>query len=247
MAQQIRPEDFDACLFDLDGVVTKTAAVHAKAWKRMFDEFLKARAEHDATDFVPFDIGSDYPEYVDGKPRYDGVRDFLKSRGIELPQGSPDDPPTAESICGLGNRKNTAFKAALKEEGVETYDGSLALIRHLRDVGIKTALVSSSANAKIILESCGITDLFDTIVDGHAVEDEGLAGKPAPDTYLRAAELLDTPPARAVVFEDAISGVQSGHAGHFGLVVGVDRVDHADELRVNGADVVSDDLAELIS
>ena len=222
------PTGVRACLFDLDGVLTQTAKVHAAAWKQMFDEYLRERAKQTGEDFVPFDAGADYDTYVDGKPRYDGVRSFLESRAIELPQGSPSDPPEAETVDGLGNRKNEL------------------VLKLIREQGLKTAIVSSSANCKEVIEAAGIEDLFDARVDGNAVEREHLKGKPAPDTYLHAAEELHVDAGQAAVFEDALAGVESGRAGHFGYVVGVNRADQADALRDHGADVVVDDLAELL-
>jgi beta-phosphoglucomutase family hydrolase len=240
------PEAITALLFDLDGVLTKTAAVHDKAWKQMFDAFLKQRAEANREDFKPFDSGSDYNEYVDGKPRYDGVRSFLESRGIELPEGDHDDPPDAETVCGLGNRKNKLVLELIERDGVEPYEGSVAFVKAARAAGLRRAVVSASANCKDVLEAAGIADLFEARIDGITTEEKHLKGKPAPDTYLAGAEALGVEPAAACVFEDAISGVEAGHAGHFGHVVGVDRVNHAAALREHGADVVVDDLGELI-
>ncbi len=230
----------------MDGVVTQTAKVHDKAWKHMFDDFLKARAEAGGTELVPFDATADYNTYVDGKPRYDGVRSFLASRNITLPEGNHDDPSSAETVCGLGNRKNEYFIDLMHKDGVEPYADAVALAKNVRSQGLKTALVSSSANAAEILEAAGASGLFDARVDGHAVEDQGLAGKPAPDTYLYAAKLVGAAPDRSVVLEDAVSGVEAGRAGKFGLVVGVDRIGHADELKTNGADVATSDLTTLI-
>jgi beta-phosphoglucomutase family hydrolase len=241
------PDGVQACLFDMDGVVTKTAVVHAAAWKAMFDEFLKARAQADGTPFVPFDSHSDYDRYVDGKPRMDGIRSFLQSRGIELPEGQPDDPPGAQTLYGLGNRKNVLFLQKLETDGVQVYDGTITYIKTIRAGGIGTAIVSSSANTVQVLDSAKIADLFDVRVDGVVAKERGLAGKPAPDTFLAAAEALGVPAAHAVVFEDAQSGVQAGHAGHFALVVGVDRVGQAQELKEHGADVVVQDVAELLT
>jgi beta-phosphoglucomutase family hydrolase len=244
-----RPIDrtrFDALLFDLDGVLTKTAAVHARAWTQTFDEFLTRWSTDHDTAFVPFDPADDYTIYVDGKPRYDGVQSFLASRGINLPWGTPDDPPGDDTICAVGNRKNDLVLALIRSEGVEAYDDGVALLVRARAQGFKTAVVSSSKNCLEVITAVGIADDFDVRLDGHAVEEGGLAGKPAPDTYLAAATELGVDPARAVVLEDAVAGVQAGRAGHFGLVVGVDRKDDADELRANGADVTSDDLASLL-
>ncbi|HEX4307527.1 MAG TPA: beta-phosphoglucomutase family hydrolase [Solirubrobacterales bacterium] len=241
------PAAITALLFDLDGVLTKTAAVHDKAWKQAFDDFLKARAEGKGEDFVPFDPGADYNEYVDGKPRYDGVRSFLASRGIELPEGDPDDPPDAETVCGLGNRKNELVLKLIEEDGVEPYEGSVRFVEAARAAGLRRAVVSSSANCQDVLRAAGIEDLFEARIDGKVADEQHLKGKPAPDTYLAGAAALGVEPAAACVFEDAVSGVEAGAAGHFGHVVGVDRVHHADALRAHGADVVVTDLAELIA
>lgn len=240
------PPAITACLFDLDGVLTKTAVVHAHAWKQMFDEFLKKRAEATGEELREFDIASDYNEYVDGKPRYDGVRDFLASRGIELAEGEEDDPPEAETVCGLGNRKNDLVLELIERDGVEAYEGSVRFARLAGEAGLHRAVVSSSANTKSVLKVVGIEDLFETVVDGVVTEEKHLKGKPAPDTYLAGAEAVGVEPSAAAVFEDAVSGVEAGHAGNFGHVVGVDRVNHAEALRQHGADVVVKDLAELI-
>jgi beta-phosphoglucomutase family hydrolase len=237
------PDGIRACLFDLDGVLTQTAKVHAAAWKEMFDAYLKTRA---GEAFVPFDPRHDYDEYVDGKPRYDGVRSFLASRGIELPEGQPSDPPDAETICGLGNRKNEIVRAMILEQGVEPYEGSVRYVRAARDAGLQRAVVSSSANCRDVLVAAGIDDLFDVRVDGNVAGREHLKGKPAPDTFLYAAHALDASAREAAVFEDALAGVAAGRAGAFGFVVGVDRVGQADALREHGADVVVGDLAELL-
>ncbi len=243
---KITPDRFDAVLFDLDGVLTKTAAVHARAWEQMFDEFLQERARREHERYEPFRQPDDYVAYLDGEPRYDGVRHFLASRHISLPEGSPDDPPTASTVCGLGNRKDELVQKVLATKGVEVYEGSVELLKAVRAAGIKTAVVSSSKNCKNVIEAAGIADQFDTRVDGYAVEEGGMAGKPAPDTYLAAAKELGAEPARAVVLEDALAGVESGRNGHFGLVVGVDRANQADALRAHGADIVVTDLATLI-
>ncbi|MBS1842885.1 MAG: beta-phosphoglucomutase family hydrolase [Actinobacteria bacterium] len=240
------PDSITALLFDLDGVLTKTAVVHDKAWKQTFDGFLAMRADESGEGFDEFDPDSDYNEYVDGKPRYDGVRSFLESRGIELPEGDPDDPPDAETVCGLGNRKNELVLRLIKEEGVEPYEGSVHFVEAARAAGLRRAVVSSSANCKDVLEAAGIDGLFEARIDGIVADEKRLKGKPAPDTYLAGAEVLGVEPAAACVFEDAVSGVEAGAAGHFGHVVGVDRVHHADALRAHGADVVVEDLAELI-
>lgn len=232
--------NYDAALFDLDGVLTTTAAVHMQAWSDMFNAFLEGRDGQD-----PY-TERDYFAYVDGKPRYDGVRSFLGSRGIELPDGDPSDSPDEETVCGLGNRKNDAFNAVLERDGVAPYPGSLRLLDALRDQGVVMAVVSSSANAPAVLEAAGIRDRFPVVVDGAVAKAEGLPGKPAPDTFLAAADKLGVTKDRAVVLEDAESGVAAGRAGDFGLVVGVDRGAGADVLRERGADVVVDDLDELL-
>jgi beta-phosphoglucomutase family hydrolase len=240
------PDGIQACLFDLDGVLTQTAKVHAAAWKEMFDGYLRERAERTGEAFVPFDARADYEEFVDGKPRYDGVRSFLASRGISLPDGTPDDDPRSETIDGLGNRKNDLVLELIERDGVEVYDGSVRYVRAARDAGLRRAVVSSSANCRDVLESAGILDLFDEIVDGVVATREGLKGKPAPDTFLAGARRVGVEPAAAAVFEDAVAGVEAGRAGGFGCVVGVDRVGHADALREHGAVVVVRDLAELL-
>ena len=240
------PDGVKACLFDMDGVVTQTAVVHAAAWTEMFDEFLRTRASQTGTEFVPFDSHADYDAYVDGKPRLEGTRSFLASRGIDLPEGTPDDPAGALTIYGLSNRKNDLVLAKLAAGGVQVYEGSITYIRAVRDKGISTAIVSSSANTQQVLDSAGIAGLFDARVDGLVAKERGLRGKPAPDTFLAAAEDLKVPPSQAAVFEDALAGVQAGRAGHFALVVGVDRVGQAAELKEHGADVVVQDLAELL-
>lgn len=238
--------NFDAVLFDLDGVLTATAKVHAACWKKTFDDYLKQRAAKTNEPFQPFDIDKDYTLYVDGKPRYDGVKSFLESRGIHLPYGDPSDPPDRETICGLGNLKENMVLEAFKTGGVEVYQGSVAWVRQLHQAGIKTAVVSSSKNCAAVLQAGGIANLFDVRVDGRVVEDEKLPGKPAPDTFLKAAELLGVTPQRAVVVEDALSGVQAGRNGSFGLVIGVDRKGDAEALYKNGADLVVADLSEMV-
>ncbi|MGP4024963.1 HAD family hydrolase [Actinomadura sp. 3N407] len=242
------PDESAACLFDLDGVLTRTAAVHAAAWKEMFDGYLRARAERSGEPFTEFDPVKDYGRYVDGKKREDGTRSFLESRGIELPEGVPDDPPETESIRGLGNRKNALVLRFIEEKGVETFDGSIAYVRAARAAGLKTAVVSSSANTVQVLRTVGITDLFDARVDGVTAAERNLPGKPAPDMFLAGARELGVPAARAVVFEDALAGVQAGRAGGFAYVVGVNRVDgaHAEALAGHGADIVVSDLSELL-
>ncbi len=240
------PEQVRACLFDLDGVLTDTASVHRRAWKKMFDAYLSARAESTGERFVPFDIDADYERYVDGKKREDGVRSFLDSRGIDLPQGDPDDDADTETVHGLGNRKNELFNQTLRSDGVEVFDGSRRYLKAVVDAGLAVAVVSSSANTREVLEITGLAEYVEVRVDGVTMREEGIAGKPAPDSFLRAAELLDAPADQAAVFEDALAGVAAGRAGNFGVVIGVDRVDHAEELRRNGADVVVTDLAELL-
>jgi beta-phosphoglucomutase family hydrolase len=240
------PDTIEACLFDLDGVLTQTAVVHAAAWKEMFDAFLQERASRTGTPFEPFDPVADYDEYVDGKPRYDGVRSFLGARGIELPEGTPDDPPDAETIHGLGNRKNDLVLTMIRRQGVRVYEGSVRYVRATRAAGLDRAVVTSSANAHEVLVAAGIDDLFDVLIDGLVAVHERLRGKPAPDTFLAAARALGVAPAQAAVFEDALAGVAAGRAGRFGFVVGVDRVGQAAALREHGADRVVADLAELI-
>jgi beta-phosphoglucomutase family hydrolase len=241
------PEKVRACLFDLDGVLTDTASVHTKAWKAMFDAYLRERAERTGEEFVPFDASSDYRQYVDGKKREDGVRSFLESRGIELPEGDPDDPGDAETVNGLGNRKNDMFQKVLHDDGVEVFEGSRRYLEAVSEAGLGIAVVSSSANTRDVLQITGLDRFVQQRVDGVTLREEHIAGKPAPDSYLRGAELLGVGPEAAAVFEDALSGVQAGRAGNFGYVVGVDRVGQADDLRSNGADVVVTDLAELLN
>ncbi len=233
-------EDYDAALFDLDGVLTPTADVHMLAWDKMFSEFLTARGIDE-----PY-TEADYFDYVDGKPRYDGVRSFLMSREIELPEGEPTDDSSTQTVCGLGNRKNDAFSAVLLEDGVKAYPGSVALLDYLATLGVKIAVVSSSKNAPGVLTAAGLRDRFTVVVDGNVAAAQGLLGKPSPETFVSAADQLDTPVARAVVLEDAISGVAAGHSGGFGLVVGVDRGVGADKLTQAGADLVVHDLSELV-
>lgn len=235
---------YQAVLFDLDGVLTATAKVHAAAWKKMFDEFLRSRAQ--GRPLVPFDAESDYRRYVDGRPRYDGVRSFLEARGIELPEGNPQDPPGMDTICALGNLKDQLVNAVLDTEGVEVFPGSAAWVRQLRESGIRTAVVSSSVNCQRVLQAGGIEEQFDVRVDGAVAAELGLPGKPSPEMFLTAARELAVAPERAVVVEDAISGVQAGKAGGFGLVIGVARAGEAEALRQAGADLVVADLAELV-
>ena len=240
------PDAIRACLFDLDGVLTQTAKVHAAAWKEMFDAYLKKRAARTGEAFVPFDPHHDYDKYVDGLPRSDGVRSFLASRGIVLPEGKPDDPPEAETVKGLGNRKNAIVLSMIRERGVEAYEGSVRYVHAVREAGLRCAVVSSSANCHDVLVAAGIDDLFDEVVDGVVAEREHLKGKPAPDTFLFAARALGVSREQAAVFEDALAGVAAGRAGRFGFVVGVDRVGQAEALREHGADIVVRDLAELL-
>ncbi len=247
---EIAAGDFEAVIVDLDGVVTDTAGLHAAAWKQVFDAYLERR---EGPAFRPFEIDEDYRATVDGKPRYEGVRGFLRSRGIDLPDGAPDDSPDAETVCGLGNAKQRLFRRVLGRAGAPVYESSVNLLQRLKAEGIALAVVSSSRNCRAILEAAGIRALFDTLIDGIVAAERDLRGKPEPDTFLAAAELLDCPPARAVVIEDALAGVAAGRRGGFGLVVGVDRTAHrtahgdahGDDLRQAGADLVVADLAEL--
>ena len=240
------PDGVTACLFDLDGVLTDTAAVHNTAWKATFDEFLRARAEASGEAFVPFDPGADYNIYVDGKRREDGVRSFLSSRGITLPEGTPDDPPDAPTVHGVGNRKNELLLQTIDRDGVRVYEGSRRYLQAATEAGLRRAVVSSSANTGQVLEVTGLAQYVEVRVDGVTAREEDLPGKPAPDTFLRAAELLGVEPAQAAVFEDALAGVEAGRAGRFGAVVGVDRVDHAEALAQHGATCVVQDLGELL-
>ncbi|MCB9978872.1 MAG: beta-phosphoglucomutase family hydrolase [Rhodospirillales bacterium] len=237
--------DYDAWLFDMDGVITNTATLHARSWKAMFDAYLKDRASHTGAEFVPFDAEHDYHTYVDGKPRYEGVDCFLRHRGIVLPFGTPEDPIEKETVCGLGNRKNIEVNRELETNGAEVYPTSLALVQALKAKGKKVAIVTSSKNCEIILKAAKIKDLFDAQMDGVIAAARGIPGKPRPDTYLEAARMLGVPADRAVVVEDAISGVQAGRAGEFGHVLGVDRVGNAAALLENGADSVVQDLGEI--
>ncbi|MBV1946868.1 HAD family phosphatase [Streptomyces sp. BV129] len=242
MTQLGLPDTIQACLFDLDGVVTKTAVVHAAAWKETFDAFLR---DHEGPDARPFDEVADYDEYVDGRPRADGVRSFLESRGIRLPEGTPDDPPDAGTVQGLGNRKNELLLEKIRTDGVEAYEGTLRYLAAVRGHGLATAIVSSSANCRDVLRSIGAEDLFDVRIDGVVAAERHLPGKPNPDTFLAAAKELGVPPERAAVFEDALAGMDAGRAGGFGYVVGLDRTGQADALYAHGAHIVVNDLAEL--
>jgi beta-phosphoglucomutase family hydrolase len=240
------PDGITACLFDLDGVLTQTAKVHAAAWKQTFDGYLREHAQKHGEQFKEFDLHADYDEYVDGKPRYDGVRSFLTSRGIDLPEGSHDDPPDKETICGIGNRKNEIVLKLIKRDGVDPYEGSVRFVKAAREAGLRRAVVSSSTNCKDVLIAAGIEDLFEQRIDGNVADEQHLKGKPSPDTFLAGAKALGVDPAQATVFEDALAGVQAGRAGKFGYVVGVDRVGQAQALRDHGADVVVKDLDELL-
>jgi len=237
--------DFDAFLFDLDGVVTRTASVHAAAWKHLFDDYLARRASAECTAFVPFDPVDDYQKYVDGRPREAGVRSFLAARGLSLPPGSPDDGPDAETLNGLGGRKDRYFLQTLARDGVEIYAGAVNFVREARARGVGTAIVSSSRNCAAVLDAAGLARLFDVRVDGVDLRRLGLSGKPAPDMYLEAARRLDTSAARAAIFEDALVGVEAGCAGGFHLVVGIGEGDHAKDLKAHGATIVVRDLSEL--
>ena len=255
------PDDVRACLFDLDGVLTSTAKVHAAAWKEMFDGYLRERSLRAGALFVPFDIGpsdggpsesgpsdggTDYGTYVDGKPRADGTRDFLASRGITLPEGGPHDPPEAETVRGLGLRKNDLVLRLIGDGGVEAYPGSVEYLRRARDAGLARVVVSSSTNCRDVLVAAGLIDLVDGYIDGHVAEQRHVRGKPAPDTFLLGAEMAGVTPAQAAVFEDALAGVEAGRAGGFRPVIGVDRVGHAEALLAHGADFVVGDLRELL-
>ena len=240
------PQETDACLFDLDGVLTETATLHVQAWKTMFDEYLRRRSKGSGEELALFDPVGDYEAYVDGRERYDGVRAFLASRGIELPEGSPDDAGSVESVAGLGNRKNDLYLTLLRERGVEPFPGSLRFVRAVREAGLRTAVVSASRNCRAVLQAVGIEELFDARVDGATLAEKQLAGKPAPDSFLEAARQLRVEPGQAAVFEDAPAGVAAGRAGGFGYVVGVDRRGEAGALLGEGADVVVSDLGELL-
>jgi alpha,alpha-trehalase len=236
---------YAAAILDMDGVITQTATLHAQAWKCTFDAFLQGREGVTGQDYEPFDSDTDYRAYVDGKPRYDGVRSFLQARGIDLPEGDPSDPPERETVCGIGNRKNEVFHDVLSQEGVAVYDDTIEQIHYWKQHGLKVAVISSSRNCTEILQTAGVLELFDTKVDGNDTEHLQLPGKPAPDIFLRAAEVLNVAPERAIVVEDAIAGVQAGRAGGFGLVVGVARGHEGDDLLQHGADRVVHNLREL--
>jgi beta-phosphoglucomutase family hydrolase len=239
------PDQVRGCLFDLDGVLTQTATVHAAAWKEMFDAYLRSRARATGERFVPF-RDADYDEYVDGKRRADGIRSFLQSRGIELPDGAPDDPPERETVAGLGTRKNEIVLRLIRERGVAPYDGSVRYVKAAIGAGLRRAVVSSSTNCRDVLRAASIEELFEARIDGVVAEREHLRGKPAPDTFLAGARELGLSASEAAVFEDALAGVAAGRAGEFGFVVGVDRVGQAEQLRDHGADVVVEDLADFL-
>jgi len=240
------PATIRACLFDLDGVLTQTATAHAAAWKEMFDAFLRARAAETGEAFVPFDPVADYRAYVDGRPRYDGVRSFLAARGIELPEAAPSDSEAVETVRGLGDRKNELVREMIRRIGVTTFEGSVRYVVAAREGGLHRAVVSASENTREVLAAAGISGLFEVRIDGVVAREQGLSGKPLPDTFLAAARALGVAPGEAAVFEDALAGVEAGRAGRFGFVVGVDRAGRAEALRRHGADVVVSDLAELL-
>jgi len=245
-SERVNRDQYDAVLFDLDGVITNTATLHATCWKRMFDEYLRKRAQQRGEAFRPFDLAADYRLYVDGKPRFDGVRDFLSSRGIQLPEGNLDDPGSVETVHGLGNRKDHMVNRVIAEVGVEAYTGTVQFIHQVRRDGFKIAVVTSSQNCTAVLRAAKLDNFFKVRVDGNVIQAQRLAGKPAPDTFLMAARLLGVEPARTVVIEDAISGVQAGVNGNFGLVIGIARKGNAAELKHHGAHLVVRDLGELV-
>ncbi|WP_203785359.1 HAD family hydrolase [Paractinoplanes rishiriensis] len=241
------PQHVSACLFDLDGVLTQTALVHNAAWKQTFDAFLETWSQEHGQAFVPFDSGADYHRYVDGRPRADGVRTFLTSRGITVPEGTADDGPDQQTVNGIGNRKNVLVLQKIAEGAVQVYPGSVDYLHAARDAGLRRAVVSASANCKDVLEAAGIADLIEARVDGITTREQNLPGKPAPDAFLLGAKLLGLPPESCAVFEDALAGVEAGRAGGFGIVIGVDRVGQRDELLAHGADIVVNDLSELLT
>ena len=236
-------EDYDAVIFDMDGVITDTASTHMAAWKRLFDDELQRRADAGGAAFEEF-TAEDYRRYVDGKPRYDGVRDFLASRGIELPWGDPSDAPGIDTVCALGNRKNDVFQAEIEQNGANVYETTVDLLDQLAAAGVNVAVISASKNAELVLGRAGVLDRFDARVDGVVAAREGLPGKPDPAVFLTAAKRVGAKPERSVVVEDAIAGVEAGQRGGFGLVIGVDRTGHPDELAAGGASVVVDDLGD---
>jgi beta-phosphoglucomutase family hydrolase len=241
------PDNITACLFDMDGVITQTAKVHDAAWKEMFDGFLRDWSTAHNEPFKPFDPVADYDEYVDGKPRLEGTASFLESRGIKLPEGEDSDPAGKQTVYGLSNQKNALVQKVIERDGVQPYEGSVRYVNAARQAGLRTAIVSSSANTVAVLKAAGVADLFEARVDHQVAEEQHLKGKPAPDTFLQAAKMLGVEAADAVVYEDALAGVAAGRAGKFGFVVGVDRVGQADQLHAHGADVVVKDLGELLS
>ncbi len=242
------PDGVTACLFDLDGVLTDTASVHDRAWKQMFDDYLRERASRDGAEFVPFDAHRDYGDYVDGRPRADGVRDFLASRHIELPDGDPGDAADKETVFGLANRKNVILLRAIDQDGVKVFEGSRRYLQAVSDAGIGRIVVSSSANTKQVLDVTGLATFIQGRIDGVTITKEHLYGKPAPDTFLEGAKCAGVEPKQAAVFEDALAGVEAGRAGKFGIVIGVNRLDdaHGKALLEHGADIVVHDLAELL-
>src|SRR3974377_1703789 len=242
----VNRDQYDAILFDLDGVITNTANLHAKCWKQMFDEYLQERATQRGEAFRPFDLAADYQLYVDGKPRFDGVRDFLRSRGIQLPEGNLDDPGSVETVHGLGNRKDRMVNRIIADVGVEAYTGTVQFMHQLRRDGFKMAVVTSSQHCDAVLRAAKLDEFFEVRVDGNVIESQRLAGKPAPDTFLAAARLLAVEPKRTVIIEDALSGVEAGSNGKFGLVIGVARKGNAGELKRHGAHLVVEDLGELV-
>jgi beta-phosphoglucomutase family hydrolase len=241
------PDDITACLFDLDGVLTPTASLHRAAWEETFNGYLRRHAERTGAPFLRFDPDADYLRYVDGRARADGVRGFLASRGITLPEGAPDDPGDADTVHGLGRRKNQTLLAQLRAGGVRPFPGSVAYLRRAATAGLRRAVVSASANCREVIAAAGIADLLEVVVDGLTARRDGLRGKPHPDTFLAAARLLEVPPRQAAVFEDALPGVEAGRAGNFGFVVGVDRVGQGAALAASGADIVVRDLVEMLS
>jgi beta-phosphoglucomutase family hydrolase len=246
MSNLITRDRYDAVLLDMDGVITDTASIHASCWKIMFDEFLEKWATRNTEPFQSFDIDRDYKLHVDGKPRYEGVRDFLKSRGIVLPEGTAEDSPSEETVCGLGNQKNELVNERISSSGIEAYAGTVAFLRCVRTKGLKTAVVTSSQNCRSVLRAANVEHLFDACIDGDVLTKQALAGKPAPDSFLKAAEMLGAVPARTVVIEDALSGIQAAVRGRFGLVIGVARRGNAEELKAQGAHEVVNDLAEFV-
>ena len=243
----INMAEYSAVLSDLDGVITQTARLHAAAWKRLFDDYLEQLTARRGATFTPFDLEEDYRVHLDGKPRHEGVRDFLNSRGLSLPLGSPSDGADRDTLYGMGNKKDAYFEAAMRETGVAVYDDTVDSLRLAKLAGARMAVVSSSHHCAKILETVGLTALFEVRIDGHVIDRLHLPGKPAPDAFLEAAWRLRVPPKRAIVIEDALAGVRAGHAGGFGLVIGVNRHDQAQALREHGADLVVGDLGELLA